>query len=133
LEWNPEKGEYCKQKGSYRVDFTAPEEYEPRELINEAADVWPMGAIIYCLLTGLWPYHEVPVKHLAKQQQLAMDGIPPYLDHQAYKMHGSFIEQRLVEIMDQCLVNDPLERVSIFQVVQHLRETRRIHRQHEQQ
>lgn len=131
LEWNPEKGEYCKQKGTYRRDFRAPEEYEPNPRVDASADVWPMGSIIFCLLTGMWPYHaEVDPKHKAKMQQLAIDGIGPYINPSFQNSRSSsLIERRLVEIMDQCHTSDSSRRVDIFTVVRHLRETKRLHEQ----
>jgi hypothetical protein len=38
-------------------------------------------------------------------------------------------EGRLVEIMEPCWAFDPQDRVDIFEIVAHLRETRRLYQQ----
>jgi len=54
---------------------------------------------------------------------------PPYIDPR-YKSR-SFIEGRLVEIMNQCHKVNPQERADIFEVVRYLRETRELYRQNQ--
>ena len=77
-------------------DYRSPEEMA-HEPIDEKSDVWPVGANIFGLLTGLFPYYEVwetePI------QELIYDGQKPYIDPR-YKTR-SYIEGRLVEIMEQ--------------------------------
>jgi hypothetical protein len=59
---------------------------------------------------------------------MTMSGIRPYL-HPSYR-YRSFIERRMTEIMDQCHVLEPSDRVDIFTVLSHLRETKRLSLQH---
>jgi hypothetical protein len=79
--------------------------------------------------TGLWPYHDLFDEHAI--QNATMAGIKPAL-HPAYR-YRSFIERRLTEIMDRCHVLEPADRVDIFTVVQHLRETKRLSQLREHQ
>jgi serine/threonine protein kinase len=122
LDWNFEKKEYCKYWTSYGGDFRAPEEYRG-DYVDETVDIWPMGNMIFSLLTGLWPYYN---QHDHKDiQKTTMEGIRPYLDPRY--QNRSMIEGRLVQIMNLCHELEPSERVDIFVVVKHLRETLRMH------
>ena len=58
-------------------------------------------------------------------QSATLRGERPYL-HPDFRTR-SLIERRLTEIMDLCHVLEPKDRVDIFTVVQHLRETQRLH------
>lgn len=80
------------------------------------------------LYTGLWPYYNITREKVI--QTITMAGERPHL-HPAFR-HRSFIERRLTEIMDQCHVLEPMDRVDIFTVLNHLRETKRMyHMQHQ--
>lgn len=120
MEWNLEKQKYCKYYCSFGGTFKAPEVYDGT-YVDETVDVWPMGNLIFGLLVGLYPYHELSdsreIQHLTKKR-------PPYIDPRY--QNRSYAERRLVEIMNQCHKLDPSERVDIFEVVAHLRETKRV-------
>lgn len=122
MEWNEEKHEYCKYYRSFGGTFKAPEEYDG-DYLDESVDIWPMGNLIFVLLTGLKPYYEVMDGDEAIQD--ATKEGPPYIDPR-YK-NRSLIEGRMVEIMNQCHKLVASERVDIFEVVRHLRETRELH------
>jgi serine/threonine protein kinase len=120
LEWNVAKREYCPYYSSF-PDHTLkpPEEYGDGGYVDTSVDVWPMGNLIFSLLTGLHPYYsETDTWRIQKK---TMQG-PPYLDPR-YRTR-SYIEGRMVKIMNQCHKLDPTERVEIFDVVRYLRETR---------
>lgn len=51
MDWNYEKQEYCKYWRSFGGTFKAPEEYGG-DWLDESVDIWPMGNIIFSLLTG---------------------------------------------------------------------------------
>jgi hypothetical protein len=53
MEWNYEKKEYCKYWRSFGGTFKAPEEYDG-DYLDESVDLWPMGNIIFGLLTGTY-------------------------------------------------------------------------------
>lgn len=80
-----------------------------------------MGAMIFGLLTGLFPFYTEWDMHTI--EDIISEGTRPYIDPR-YKTR-SYIEGRLVEIMEQCWENLPENRVSIFDVVAHLQETQR--------
>ena len=123
LEWNFEKQEYCQYYTSYGGDYRAPEEYhENGANVDETVDMWPMGNLIHTLLTGLWPYYELDDEE--EIQAATMRGERPYL-HPEFRTR-SLIERRMTEIMDLCHVLEPQDRVDIFAVVAHLRETKRL-------
>jgi hypothetical protein len=58
-----------------------------------------------------------------------MSGQRPYL-HPGFRQR-TMVERRLAEIMDLCHVLEPEGRVDIFEVVQHLQETKRLYEQEE--
>lgn len=119
MSWNLQEQKYCKYYRSFKSAFNAPEEYGG-DWLDESVDVWPMGNIIFSILTGLYPYHEhSDIKAIVKRRK---EG-PPYIDPR-YKTR-SYAEGRLVEIMNQCHKLKASERVDIFEVVRHLRETKR--------
>jgi len=82
-----------------------------------------MGANIFALLTGLFPYYETWEK--IEVEKLIASGVKPQIDSR-YRSR-SYIEGRLVEIMEPCFEVDSEERISIFEVVAHLRETKRVY------
>lgn len=123
LEWNFEKQEYCQYYTSYGGDYRAPEEYRDDGAdVDETVDIWPMGNLIHTLFTGLWPYYDLDDEE--DIQAATMRGERPYL-HPEFRTR-SLIERRMTEIMDQCHVLEPQDRVDIFTVVAHLRETQRL-------
>jgi serine/threonine protein kinase len=86
--------------------------------IDEKSDVWPMGANIFAILSGLFPYYNINGTKLI--EKVIANGTKPYLDPR-YK-ERSFIEGGLYDIMEPCFEVDPAERIDIFTVVRHLRE-----------
>jgi serine/threonine protein kinase len=124
MTWDEENQKYCKYFTSFGGDFRAPEEYaEDGAWVDEMVDIWPMGNMIYTLLVGLWPYYSED--DTRKIQKMSMMGIRPYLD--ARYRSRSLIERRMIEIMDQCHELKPEDRPQIFEVVLHLKETKRMH------
>lgn len=123
LEWNSKEQDYCQYYRSYGGDFHAPEELVGSD-VDETADIWSVGNVIFTLLTGLWPYYELPFAQREKLQALTVDGVLPYINP-AYARRSN-IEYRLVELMMLCYRRDPEERLSIFEVVEHLRHTKRL-------
>jgi hypothetical protein len=122
LEWNPSKNEYCKFQIWIGGDYRSPEQ-ERGEPIDEKSDVWPMGANIFVLLSGLMPYYDTwDTKDI---EEIIASGERPYLDPR-FK-DKSYIESRMYEIMELCFEVDSVRRVDIFTVVQHLRETREVY------
>ncbi len=91
--------------------------------IDESTDVWPIGNMLYILLTGLWPYYnETDYERI---QELSLRGVVPFIDPRYQRR--SEAERRLVELMHLCYRRNPEDRVDIFTVVQHLRETLRLY------
>jgi len=121
LQWNPEKQRYCTFYSHQSHEYCAPEEMNGGE-VDEASDMAFFGKLIYSLLTGLMPYY-----HLKSQEdavEAAVAGELPYVDPR-YRTR-SYIEGRLVEIMERCYQRDPSARATIFDVIEYLRETCRV-------
>lgn len=124
LQWNPVEQEYCPYYQEYGGDFHSPEEFAGG-YVDEQCDIWPVGNMIFCLLTGLWPYYDIPYERRSELQALAIAGQLPYINP-AYAKR-SLIEYRLVEVMNLCYKREPKDRLSIFEVVEHLRHTKLLH------
>ena len=90
-----------------------------------------MGNMIFILLTGLWPYYDIPSEREEELQELAIAGELPYINP-AYQQR-SLIEGRLVELMNLCHQRNPEDRIDIFEVVQHLYQTRQMHEENQKQ
>jgi len=117
------------------------------DYLDEKIDIYSFGNNIYGLLTGLWVFYEndddkvVQVRTFilpfdASQscevesnsryvagihlQGKVTEGQRPYIDDR-YRNH-SYIEGKLVELMERCWIEEPRERVDIFEAVRFLRE-----------
>lgn len=77
-----------------------------------------LGNNYYSLLTGLWVYYEN--KDDAVVQEKVKSAVLPFIDER-YKYNRTYAERSLVQAIELCLKHDPDERVSIFQLVQFLR------------
>ena len=118
------KQEYCKYYSSYGGDYRAPEEVSDDGAdVDETVDIWPMGNLLFSLLTGLWPYYTLMTHR--EVQKTSNKGIKPYLNP-AF-LSASFIERRMIDIMNQCHELKPEDRISIFDVVSQLKEIRTIY------
>lgn len=98
-----------------------PQEFEG-DWVDEAVDTWAIGHNIYGLLTGLWPFYTVYDDREIRRRVQA--GKLPYVDPR-YRTR-SYIEGRLVEAMEMVWGYHPADRATIFEVVEHLRETKRV-------
>ena len=78
-----------------------------------------MGNNIYGLLTGLWVYYDTEDDGVV--QQKVVNGTLAFIDER-YRSR-SYIEGRMVEIMERCWIYDPSKRATIFEVVEFLEET----------
>jgi Protein kinase domain len=129
LEWNPVEQVYCQYYREFGGDFHAPEEFVG-SYVDESTDIWSVGNMIFILLTGLWPYYDLPYSRRVELQQLTIAGELPYINP-AYKRR-SLIEHRLIEVMNLCYKREPADRIDIFQVLQHLRHTAKLHAQEQE-
>lgn len=122
LDWNPKTQTYCKvNRPAWNGRIYAPEQYRG-DPIDEKVDVMSMAHIIYSLLTGMWPFYDIANQDDVGSRVL-QNQERPYVSDQ-YR-HGSYIEQRLVEIMERMWAQDPTHRPDIFEVVQFLKEIKR--------
>jgi serine/threonine protein kinase len=121
LEWNENRSRYCKYYSSFTGGFKAPEELRG-SFVDESVDPWPAGNFLFSLITGLLPNYSLSQE---KRIQRASLGLRPYLDPRYSER--SFIESRMVEIMNACHTFKPEERATIFEVVRYLRETKELY------
>jgi serine/threonine protein kinase len=131
LHWNEESQTYCKYSQYFGGggDFHAPEELVDDGMVDESVDVFAVGSMIFSLLTGLYPYYDETDEDAIGEMAIA--GVPPYIDPR-YK-ERSFIETRLVAIMESCHEFEPSDRVDIFEVVQYLKETKAMYHEMKEQ
>jgi hypothetical protein len=124
LDFDPWNQIYCNVYRCYSGCYHAPEELKCVRG-NEAFDIYSIGNNMYVLLTGLWPYYSEPEFDERAVARKVKFGIRPYLDER-YR-HRSFVERRLVQIMEECWEIDFEKRVSIFEVVRQLADLKTWH------
>ncbi|MGW8256833.1 MAG: protein kinase domain-containing protein, partial [Thermoguttaceae bacterium] len=103
--------------------YMAPEQADLEALPDARWDVYALGALLYCMLTGHPPYQtqeraELFERTLDLKQRLAqyremIEQAPPVADHR--KLAG--VDSLLADIIDRCLAADPRERFANVQSV----------------
>jgi serine/threonine protein kinase len=105
------------------AQLRAPEEFTSMETY-EGIDTFSLGNNIYSLLTGLLPFYEYQSYSGTQVDSVIQDKLlrheRAYIDPR-YRSRSS-VENKLVEVMEQTWEFDPNGRISIFKVVQALRE-----------
>jgi serine/threonine protein kinase len=130
MSFNQHEQKYCPHWSGSLGGLLAPEEIPAGE-ITEFTDVYKFGGILFSILTGLDPYYDD--LHHQKEAEVTLkvqQGIPPYLNPR-YATR-SYIEGRLVQVMERCHAADPSDRPSIFEVVRHLEETQQRYNQEQE-
>jgi len=128
LRYDYTRQQYCPVYTSIGGDFHSPEEFQG-SFVTEQIDVYSMGNNIHCLLTGTWQFPWL--EDSSDVQELVMANQRDHVDPGFAKR--SYIERRLVEIMERAWIHDPNERATIFEVVEHLRETKQQYHKQEKQ
>jgi serine/threonine protein kinase len=121
LRWNPAEHKYCAYYSSYETLYRAPEELVGSR-VDESPDVYALGKVLYSLLTGYVPHYERGTYRRA-YGAIVSGKSSPYVHDRYRGNRSSFVEGRLVEIMERCYAHEPKDRPSAFEVVRHLRET----------
>jgi hypothetical protein len=132
--------DYCPMEMGHLGGFKAPETIPGPTFITESTDMFKVSGLLFSILTGLVPfYHEL---HMAEvdlferqsgvlnttvRDQKLLRGEMPYIDPR-YE-NRSFIEGRLYRIMKRCYQFDPVDRVSIFEVIEYLEETLHLYKE----
>jgi serine/threonine protein kinase len=130
LGWKIRQQKYSQYLSNYVGGFKAPEEVKGGKL-DERADLWKTGDLLFSILTGLQPYYnELHEDESGAIDELLLKGEAPYIDPRYHDR--SFIEGRLMEIMQKCFKRKPEDRPDIFEIVRFLRETKQIHSEREQ-
>ena len=124
-QWNDETHEYCKFETTETGSYTAPEELTGG-MSTEGCDMFSFGLALYSVLTGLYPMYDLG-DDLEEEHRRFIDGELPYIDPR-YR-ERSYIESRLIDVMLECWKYKPEDRISIFDLVLFLRETRNAHEQ----
>lgn len=127
MAFNLTSHKYCRYRSGPVGGFKTPEEHRV-DYLDESVDMWKIGSLIFAVLTGLKPYYDA--ESIDAKWARIDAGELPYLDPR-YATR-SLIEGRLVEIMKRCQVVNPAIRATIFEVVAHMRETKRLHEKEKQ-
>jgi len=133
FDYSREKSDYCKVWACNRGTgtYSPPEELLCKN-VNEGIDTYRMGNNIYTLLTGLWPFYGDEVRGQHKNDEMNKDiQLKPYVDPR-YRIR-SMIEGKLVEIMERCWEWHYEKRISIFEVIEFLRQVKEEYESEESQ
>jgi serine/threonine protein kinase len=125
---------YCKYWSNFAGGMHAPELLRG-DYVDESVDIWKFGGILFQLLTGEEPYAKDTAMSNNKKKRAVLlkivHGKPPYRLHEIkqefQKNKNSWIERRMIDIMDRCYKLEPQDRVDIFEVVHYLRETKELY------
>lgn len=118
MDYDIKEEKYCRYfNGESYGNYRAPEEFRPTWL-NEQIDVFSFGNNIYALLTGLWVFYEIDDDETVHKE--LVNGTRAFIDPRWKKR--SFIESKLVDVMEACWKQEPKERITIFQAIKMLRE-----------
>jgi hypothetical protein len=120
--WSKSKHEYCKYWTGYYGTYKSPEELRG-DYCDESVDTHSLGNGIFGLLTGLFPFYEYRNRTIVNE--MIQKGIFTTIDPR-YRTR-SFIESRLVIIMEQTWAAQSHDRPTIFEVLEYLRETKRLY------
>jgi len=123
MDYNEKEEEYCRYyNGGCYGNYRAPEEYD-RDKLNEQIDVFSFGNNIYGLLTGLWVFYDVDDDGTVQKD--VIKGNRAFIDPRWKER--SFIESKMVEVMEKCWIGDINERIDIFGAVKELRDIKKEH------
>jgi serine/threonine protein kinase len=87
--------------------------------LSEKIDVYSFGNLVYELLTGLWVFYENSDDEVVQDNVIV--GKRAFIDDR-YR-HRSYIEGKLIELIEKCWIEDPRKRIDIFEAVRFLRTT----------
>jgi len=123
MEWNSKKKHYCNYyNGDCYGNYRSPEEYDEAYL-NEQIDVFSFGNNIYGLLTGLWVFYDTDDDPSVKKKVIG--GTRAFIDPRWKER--SFIESKMVDVMEQCWIEEPDKRMDIFAAAKALRDIKAEH------
>jgi serine/threonine protein kinase len=119
LQWDSKHHRYCKTWLTFEERFKSPEEWRG-DYCDEGVDTYALGNSIFSLLTGLYPFPgHASMYDVADKVK---NGEHTRID--ARYRSRSFVESRLVDVMERMLAPFTENRPSIFEVVQYLRDTK---------
>lgn len=119
LQWNPTENVTCGPYNRYKDEYRSPEEFEG-VYVDEMSETHGFGKVLYSLLTGLSPYFWIDDESDRKEAVIAGE-YPPIDDR--YRTR-SFIDGRLVEVIEMLWPFEIKDRKTIFDAVALLRKTK---------
>jgi eukaryotic-like serine/threonine-protein kinase len=103
--------------------YMAPEQADLEAVPDVRWDVYALGALLYCMLTGSPPHRTAPAAEQfdqtpdlsvrLEQYRRMIEGAPPLAAHR--RVRG--VDRALAEIVDRCLAADPSQRFPNVQAV----------------
>lgn len=111
--------DYCDFPTTTSGSYTAPEELNGGRT-TEACDMFSFGLVLYSILTGLFAMYDA--EDLEEEQKRFADGELPFIDERFRKR--SWIEGELADAIEKCLAYEPDDRISIFELLKFLYNTR---------
>ncbi|CAM9585489.1 unnamed protein product [Chrysoparadoxa australica] len=88
-------------------NYVAPEVLADRGYDGQMADIWSMGVILYVLLAGFLPFDEPSMSTLFRKIQAADFSYPRWFSSEVRNL------------IDQILVPDPKQRLTVTQISEH--------------
>lgn len=124
-QWDERTQTSC---GFFKPDagpYRAPEEFR-KDVVNEKADIYAFGNVLYYLLTHYEPYHYP--KHLPIDQIKirSIGGETPYISGK-YRHSDDPIVQKIIELMQKCWKYEPSERPSAKELEKEIRSFIAVH------
>mmetsp|Transcript_1138 Transcript_1138/g.1994 ORF Transcript_1138/g.1994 Transcript_1138/m.1994 type:complete len:188 (+) Transcript_1138:1-564(+) len=124
MKWNTKNEHYCAFKRKhYASSHRSPEEYSGA-LSDESKDTYVYGNGVYSLLTGFDVFYDERYNHVSKKElaEAIQNGKRSYIDDRFRTR--SFIEKKLVELIEACWAQNGKDRPKMSDVVSLLQEVK---------
>mmetsp|Transcript_13384 Transcript_13384/g.19271 ORF Transcript_13384/g.19271 Transcript_13384/m.19271 type:complete len:273 (+) Transcript_13384:634-1452(+) len=118
LLWDEEDQNYCRYMGGEYVTTKSPEEYMGQP-IDESADIFSFGALVYAVLTGAYLYSDVHPIYSERDYQHVVTDVQNVASAIGWQNPE---EDKLLELLHASTHFDRKERPTIFEIVSFLQD-----------